>query len=89
MEAIVTANGVEFDRNLEPDYILKDADFIRIVNDRSFRENLLRALNKTFLIISRLGVQQPDKTYEVRPVRQQRDLITQPSRKEMGYYARI
>lgn len=89
MEAIITAGNVVFDTDLEPDYILKDEDFIRVVNDKSFRQSILRALGKPFLIISRLGVQQPDKTYEVRPVRKQKDLIAQSSKREMGYYARI
>lgn len=87
-EMVVCANKVRFE-DTEPDYVFEDKDFVRLANDSDFRRLVLKALNKTAIVVGRLGSRQNDGSYTYRMPKPARSLVKDEVRTEMGYYARL
>lgn len=89
MKVMIKSTGA-FEVNCEPEYLVSDKDFLKILNSSDTRKNLLTQMNKEEVIVGRLGTEYDGKFFSIFDKSKLHDLVSSISQlKKVGYYARL
>lgn len=89
MKVMIKSTGA-FEVNCEPEYLVSDKDFLKILNSPDVRKDLLTQMNKEEVIVGRLGTEHNGKFFSIFDKNKLHDLVSSISQlKKVGYYARL